>query len=100
MRRLSGRNGELRAPAEVVRRVFAGVRAGAEKRRTVPSLTRREREILAPFCRGLSYARIARGWGVKPVTIRNAIYGIQGKLGVGSKQEMVVWAVRNGLQDD
>ena len=34
------------------------------------------------------------------MTIRNAIYGIQGKLGFGSKQEVVVWAVRNGLLDD
>ena len=34
------------------------------------------------------------------MTIRNAIYGIQNKLGVESKQELVVWAVRNGLLDD
>ena len=33
-------------------------------------------------------------------TIRNAIYTIQVKLGVASKQEVVVWAVRNGLLDD
>ena len=37
---------------------------------------------------------------MKPVTIRNAVYVMQGKLGVGSKQEMVLWAVRNGLLDD
>ena len=37
---------------------------------------------------------------VKPVTIRNAVYAIQGKLSLDSKQEMVVWAVRNGLLDD
>ena len=48
----------------------------------------------------MSYARIAEARGVKPVTIRNAIYAIQGKLGFRSKQEMVVWAVRNGLLDD
>ena len=34
------------------------------------------------------------------MTIRNAVYAIQGKLGVGSKRGMVVWAVRNGLLDD
>ena len=34
------------------------------------------------------------------MTIRNAIYAIQTKLEVSSKQEMVVWAVRNGLLDD
>ena len=33
-------------------------------------------------------------------TIRNAIYTIQVKLGVASKQEVVVWAVRNGQMDD
>ena len=94
--------GELRVPAEVVRRVFAGIRRGAEsaEEENQSQLTRRDREILALFCRGMSYARIAEGRGVKPVTIRNAIYAIQGKLGVGSKQEIVVWAVRNGLLDD
>ena len=33
-------------------------------------------------------------------TIRNAVYRIQEKLGVATKQEIVVWAVRNGLLDD
>ncbi len=63
-------------------------------------LTERDQEILASFCRGMSYRAIAEAREVKPVTIRNAIYAIQGKLGLGSKQEMVVWAVRNGLLDD
>ena len=30
------------------------------------------------------------------MTIRNAIYGIQEKLGAKSKQDIVVWAVRMG----
>ena len=48
----------------------------------------------------MSYARIAEVREVKPVTIRNAVYGIQRKLEFGSNQEIVVWAVRNGLLDD
>ena len=48
----------------------------------------------------MSYAAIAAARGVKVVTIRNAIYTIQVKLGVDSKQEVVVWAVQNGLLDD
>ena len=94
--------GELRVPAEVVTRVFARIRAEAEQggEKGLGGLTERDLEILASFCRGMSYARIAEARGVKPVTIRNAVYAIQGKLGVGSKQEMVVWAVRNGLLDD
>ena len=31
------------------------------------------------------------------MTVRNAIYRIQQKLGVGSMQELVLWSVRNGL---
>ena len=34
------------------------------------------------------------------MTVRNSIYRIQDKLGVETKQEMVVWAVKNGLLDD
>ena len=34
------------------------------------------------------------------MTVRNSLYRIQEKLGVKTKQELVVWAVRNGLLDD
>ena len=34
------------------------------------------------------------------VTVRNAIYTIQIKLGVDSKPEVVAWALRNGMLDD
>ena len=63
-------------------------------------MTEREKEILASFSQGMSYNAIAEAREVKPVTIRNAIYTIQVKLGLGTKQEIVVWAVRNGLLDD
>ena len=91
--------GELRVPADVVRRVFAGIRAGAEEEEVLGGLTRRDIEIVTMFSRGMSYGKIAATRGVKPVTIRNAVYAVQGKLDVGSKQEVVVWAVRNGLLD-
>ena len=94
--------GELRVPAEVVTRVFARIRAEAEQRgeKGVAGLTQRDLEILASFSRGMSYRAIAEARGVKPVTIRNAVYAMQGKLEVSSKQEMVVWAVWSGLLDD
>lgn len=94
--------GEYRIPGDVIRRVFTGIRATA--RRADPpdleKLTAREREILTLFARGLSYAEIGEVRGSRPLTIRNAIYGIQNKLGTKTKQEMVVWAVRSGLLDD
>ena len=91
--------GEIRVPAEVVRRVFTRIRGSSGPHEDQNELTERERNILASFSRGMSYSSIAEARGVKPVTIRNAIYTIQGKLGVGTKQEAVVWAVRNGLLD-
>ena len=63
-------------------------------------LTAREREILMSFARGLSYAKIAEERGIKPVTVRNAVYGIQHKLGVESMQGLVLWAVQGGLLND
>ena len=58
-------------------------------------VTDREKDILRLFAGGKSYAQIADARGNKPSTIKNAIYRIQEKLGVESKQEIVVWAVRN-----
>ena len=91
--------GELQLPDEEVRRVFDRIRSGGKSKKEI-DLTPREKEILVSFCRGMSYVAIAEARRVKVVTIRNAIYTIQVKLGVDSKQEVVVWAVRNGLLDD
>ena len=90
--------GEMPVPPDVVRRVFARIRRGAKAEED--ELTEREKEMLASFCQGMSYAAIAEARGVKPVTVRNALYSIQTKLGLGTKQEIVVWAVRNGLLDE
>ena len=94
--------GEYRIPGEVIRNVFAGIRAAAEQNRAreLERLTERDREILTLFAQGLSYAEIADVRSNQPLTIRNAIYGIQDKLGIETKQELVIWAVRMGLLDD
>ena len=94
--------GELRVPATVVRRVFSGIRGNSERadEPDLAGLSQREQEILTLFSQGLSYAQIGEVKGNSPVTIRNTIYRIERKLGVRTKQEIVVWAVRNGLLDD
>ena len=94
--------GELLVPVEVVRRVFVQIRDAARTGDAAEAagLTPREREVLVSFAQGMSYARIAEARGVKTVTVRNAVYSIQKKLGVGSMQGLVLWAVRNGLLDD
>jgi two-component system response regulator NreC len=94
--------GEFRMPGDVMRRVFQGIRSTSDLI-TSPELDRltpREQEILKFFARGLSYSEIAGFMGNRPLTIRNAVYAIQNKLGVKTKQELVVWAVRRGLLDD
>ena len=91
--------GEIRVPAEVIRRVFAELRSPPATG-DLPGasvLTSREQLILSLYCQGLSYAQIADETGRRPLTIRNSIYSIQKKLGTRSKQELVVWAALNGL---
>ena len=94
--------GRLRIPDSAIRRVFALIRGQRELtiRRSLESLNTREREVLKLFASGSSYAQIAEAGGNSAVTVRNTVYRIQAKLGVNSKQELVVWAVRNGLLDD
>ena len=94
--------GRLRIPDKAIRRVFAMIRGqrGFTASRVLKALTERDREILQMFASGKSYAQIAEAKGNKVVTVRNSVYRIQDKLGVDTKQEMVVWAVRNGLLDD
>ena len=93
--------GQYRMPADAIKRVFSGIRT-AEQRKTdeMSRLTGRELEILKLFSQGQSYAQIAQLRGNRPLTVRNAIYGIQDKLAIETKQELVVWAVRHGLLDD
>ena len=68
--------------------------------RPLDKLTELERDTLRLFAGGMSYPRIAEERGKKTVTVRNTLYRIQNKLGIESKQELVIWAVRNGLMDD
>ena len=94
--------GRLRIPDKAIRRVFALIRGqrGLTANRTLERMTAGEREILTLFASGRSYAQIAEARGNKTVSVRNAVYRIQDKLGVDTKQEMVVWAVKNGLLED
>ena len=63
------------------------------------TLTDREREILKLFAGGLSYQEIGEVREISALTVRNAVSGVQKKLGFRTRQQMVVWAVRIGLVD-
>ena len=91
--------GKAQVPMDLVKRGFDSL-SGSSPRKSSPEdggLTVRELQILAQFARGNSYAQIAEFTGKSPITIRNSIYKIQSKLGVRTKQEIVVWAVRHRL---
>lgn len=90
--------GQYTIPNEDMHRVFNAIRAIWVQDDPQPDhLTTQDREILTLFAKGLSDAQIAEAMGKRPVTIRNTIYRIRGKLECTSRQELVVWAVRHGL---
>ena len=94
--------GRLRIPENAVRQVFSMVRGLRElaSRQALDRLTAVERETLTLFAKGMPYTEIAQVRGNTPLTVRNTLYRIQDKLGVETKQELVIWAVRNGLMDE
>ena len=59
-----------------------------------------ELETVTLFASGKSYAQIAEARSNSTVTVRNSLYRVQDKLGISTKRELVIWAVRNGLLDD
>jgi PAS domain S-box-containing protein len=62
-----------------------------------PSLSSREREILRLLGSGAPSREIAHGLGISPATVRTHIQNILGKLGVHSKLEAALYAVRKPL---
>ena len=94
--------GRLRVPDEAVKRVFAMLRGQRplDSARPADRLTTIERNTLTLFASGTSYSEIAKQRGISIVTVRNTLYRIQDKLGIETKPELVIWAVRNGLLDD
>ena len=93
--------GRLRFPEEAVKQVFALIRGDrrASSGRSLDSLTELERDTLASFAEGKSYTEIGEEGGKSAVTVRNTLHRVQNKLGIATKQELVIWAVCNGLVD-
>lgn len=94
--------GRLRIPEQAVQQVFAMVRGSHQlaARQAVGQLTAVEQQTLTLFASGRPYAQIAKARGKSTVTVRNTLYRVQDKLGIHTKQELVIRAVRNGLLDD
>ena len=93
--------GEFRIPGSAARRLARAVRSPsvdvASER--LDALTDRERGILKLFADGLTYQEIGEIRNNSALTVRNAVSGVQKKLGFKTRQQMVIWAVRAGLVD-
>ena len=93
--------GEFRIPGNSARRLARAVRSPSadDASESLATLTGREREILKLFAEGLTYQEIGEIRNNSALTVRNAVSGLQRKLGFKTRQQMVVWAVRTGLVD-
>ena len=94
-------DGELRVPARALVRMAANAKSRPSQTDSeqLASLTAKEKEVLGLFAQGMNYAEIADVIGYRPMSVRNVVYAIQNKLGIKSKQELTICAVRGGLLD-
>jgi DNA-binding NarL/FixJ family response regulator len=88
--------GELQLDPAVARRVTLSARAG-RRGALAGNLTAREREILRLLGAGKANKEIAAELSISERTVRTHVSNILGKLGLSSRTQAVLWAVREGL---
>ncbi len=70
---------------------------GREAQRSIERLTPREREVLQALADGLSDKEISENLHVGVGTVRNHLVSVFGKLGVNSRLQALVFALRHGV---
>lgn len=97
------KNGEvLLSPDEVVkmmRLVNRRRREEGEARKAIEKLTRREKEILQALAEGFDSKQIAQKLHITVETERTHIVNVLNKLGLRSRLQALIFAVRHGLVD-
>lgn len=94
--RRAARTGELDGAA--VDGVLAAAGHVPHRRPSAPGgLTEREIDVLERAARGRTARQIAAELGIAPKTAANHIDNIYQKIGVSSRAEAALWAMRNGL---
>ncbi len=91
---------QLLPPAEVVallRLAGRGRESDREARAAISRLTAREREVLQALAEGLNDKEIAGRLSISADTARNHMMNILGKLGVNSRLQALIFAVRHGV---
>lgn len=94
------RQGEMLHPEDEIERALRRLRhrrdAEDDARRRLERLTPRETEILGLMAKGRSPEEIARDLSMSPNTLRTHTQNVLTKLGVHSKMEALVLAIRHG----
>jgi DNA-binding NarL/FixJ family response regulator len=95
-------NGEMHLDPAVARQLAESLRAPRRpalrgRAGQIEPLTEREREVLGLIAQGKANKEIARELGIGERTVRSHITGILGKLGLASRTQAAVYAVREGL---
>ncbi|MGN6300252.1 MAG: response regulator [Angustibacter sp.] len=88
--------GEVRLDPAAAAALAAGLRT---PRTAVAELTDREREVVVLIAEGRTNRDIARTLGVAERTARTHVSNILTKLGLASRTQAAMWAVREGLVD-
>jgi DNA-binding NarL/FixJ family response regulator len=91
----AARHGDLRLGPDVAHTLVASLRA--PRRAQPPELTTRELEILRLLGEGRANKEIAAELGISERTARTHVSNILRKLGLSSRTQAALWAVREGL---
>ena len=90
--------GELQLDPAVARRLMSSLRPRTQ-RDTADELTARELDVLRLLGEGRANKEIAAALAVSERTARTHVSSILAKLGVNSRTQAALWAVREGLVD-
>lgn len=88
--------GEVHIDPAVARRLMQSLRAPKPEEPIEP-LTDRQREVLVLVAQGRANKEIARKLGISERTARTHVSNILGKLGLASRTQAALYAVREGL---
>ncbi|HEX2047842.1 MAG TPA: response regulator transcription factor [Acidimicrobiales bacterium] len=89
-------HGEVHISPAAVRELAKALRP-AGSRRTVEPLTERERDVLALVARGASNKEIGQALFISERTARTHVSNILAKVGLRSRTQAALWAIREGL---